>query len=348
MIKRLLKNKSFFTGAAVLMIIFFGSIFYKVVFDDHIPQPGIKIIYDNDGNIIKTPISPRLLPPLGSDSSGYSIFHILLVGAKYTIGIALIVTFLRLLVSVLAAICVSTFIPNRLKFLRNVLNSFNFFPTVFIAFFLLQWVLLHDYLEDDQFTFSLSERLTINIVVLVIIAVPSLTVLISSEIEKVLKEDFIESAKILGASKIRVLTKHVRPILAPQLAVIYFREFIAVMLLIAHLGILEIFVGGGTPKQDLFMQTTIRSVTNEWSGLIGGWWRFIWTSYPWIAIAPIACFTIVILAAKLIVEGLEKVIYLPSSVGKIEKENRKRIPKSDTENAVNFVKVQNNKIFERK
>jgi peptide/nickel transport system permease protein len=142
------------------------------------------------------------------------------------------------------------------------------------------------------------------LVVLITFAIPTLTVLISSEINKILNYEFIESARTLGGSRYHLLMKHIKPYLLPQLFIIYFREFIQVMLLLAHLGVIGIYLGGGTSETDLFSKTKILSASNEWSGLIGTWWSFIWTTYPWIAFIPVLFFTFTISAGKLIDLGL--------------------------------------------
>lgn len=302
--KSLFLNKSFLFGISFITILFLSSIFYYLIYDDHIPQPGMEIRYDQEGQLLKSPYSPLVHPPFGTDPKGRDLFFIMLIGAKYTIGAAFIITFCRIFISFLLGAIISLYVPKLFKVISTTSNSLSFFPFTILCFFLLNWILIHDFLHDGKFTFSLLERVLIMISVLIIFAVPTLTVLFSSEINKILKYEFIESSRILGGSNLHLYKNHINPYILPQIFIIYFREFTQVMLLLAHLGIIGIFLGGGTPETDLFYKTKILSASNEWSGLIGAWWSFIWTTYPWITFIPVLFFTITILAGKLIVLGL--------------------------------------------
>jgi peptide/nickel transport system permease protein len=307
MIKSFILNKSLLFGVSFILTLFLSSLFYYLKYDDYIPQPGIEIRYTDEGQLLRSPYTPIVHPPFGTDPKGRDLFFIILVGAKYTIGAAFLITFCRILIGLILGTALSLYAPKFLKVVSNTSNSLSFFPFSILCFFLLNWVLVHDFLYDGIFTFSLIERVLIMILVLTIFAVPTLTVLFASEINKILSYDFIESSRILGGSKLHVLKNHIKPYLLPQVFIIYFREFTQVMLLLAHLGIIGIFLGGGTPETDLFFKTKIISASNEWSGLIGTWWSFIWTTYPWIAFIPVLFFTITILAGKLIVLGLTEV-----------------------------------------
>src|SRR5690606_6241549 len=118
-------------------------------------------------------------------------------------------------------------------------------------------------------------------------------------------KEFIECSRTLGASTWRIITKHIRPFLIPQLFVIFIREFIQTLILMSHLGILGIFIGGTVFKENLFGRSIPASSSGEWAGTLGMWWDYLWTSYPWIAFIPIIFLTLLILAAKAMLDSLE-------------------------------------------
>ena len=68
-----------------ILTLFFSSLFYFLVYDDYIPQPGMEIRYDDEGQLLKSPFTPIDHPPFGTDPKGRDLFFIMLVGAKYTI-----------------------------------------------------------------------------------------------------------------------------------------------------------------------------------------------------------------------------------------------------------------------
>ncbi|WP_187444890.1 hypothetical protein [Rossellomorea vietnamensis] len=143
-----------------------------------------------------------------------------------------------------------------------------------------------------------------------------------------MKKEFIDGARVLGAREFHFIKNHLRPFIVPQVYLVLIREFIATMLLISHLGMLEIFIGGFRIAEDLFNKQTFLSLSHEWSGSLGTWWQFLWTTYPWIAFIPVVFFTLTILAGKMMLVGLSKELEkssIPQEAGLVEeKQNRSR------------------------
>ena len=82
---KLLKNPLFLSGFLILAIIFFSSLIYSLAGGK---VPNIQYIYKNGEVIGSYPYTPFQLPPFGTDDAGNNLFYEILVGAKYTIGIA--------------------------------------------------------------------------------------------------------------------------------------------------------------------------------------------------------------------------------------------------------------------
>jgi peptide/nickel transport system permease protein len=144
--------------------------------------------------------------------------------------------------------------------------------------------------------------------------IPTNSILMGNEVKVIHNKEFIESSRTFGASKWRIVSKHIKPFLVPQIAIIFLRDFIQTLLLMSHLAVLGLLLGGYTRSEDLFGQPNILSNSNEWAGLLGMWWDFLWTSYPWISFIPILFLSIIILSAKGMMEGLTNVLTTVDSI----------------------------------
>ena len=301
--KRLFQNPAFVTGFLILAGMFIFSILYWLIQGDKLPQ--VDLLKDGNGNHLKVPYSPIDYFPLGTDNFNRNMFLVILVGAKYTIGSALIISLARVIPSFFIGLFIHFFLKRSKKLLVSMVDLFNYFPQTLLAFLLLEWMLISGPLSSPaKFTYSYIEQIIFYIFVIVSMGLPSMSLLFSNEINKIMENEFIESAKVLGASKKDLIIRHIRPFIIPQILVIWIREFITIMILISHLGMMGIFIGGAVLKTDYFSNSMLFTKSNEWSGLLGSWISFLWTTYPWIAFIPVIFFTLTIFSAKLLLKGI--------------------------------------------
>jgi peptide/nickel transport system permease protein len=220
------------------------------------------------------------------------------------------------------------FYLNKIKTpIKYLADSINYFPITLFAFLVLNWVSFQGILMREE-TNSFGELVLLYILVVSIVFIPSNSILIANEVQLINKMEFIECSRTLGARSWRIITKHIKPFLVPQLYIIFIREFIQSLILMAHLGVLSVFIGGIVFKEDLFGYSKPVSPSSEWAGTLGMWWHFIWTSYPWISLIPIVLLTILIIAAKCILDGLQAVLSSEEQVVKVtEQEVVNRIEK---------------------
>lgn len=305
MVKALMKNAQFMLGGTFFLSVLLASIFYTVFFNDHIPVADLK--YGENGEILaKPPYSPVEHPPFGTDNVARDIFFLLLVGAKYTLGIAILVAVVRFALSVLFGFALQLYLTSLLKRVKPLLEGIYYFPAPLLAYLILNWVLFKDSFTEG-FSTTFTERVLFEVVVLILIGVPITLTTIAREVELLQEREFITSVKVLGGSRLHMLKKHLMPYLRPQLFLIFIREVIQVLLLLAHLGILNILFGGIRITQDMFGNGVFVSLSNEWSGLIGSNLKFLFTTYYWIPLVPVIAFTVTILALKMMVEGFQVV-----------------------------------------
>ncbi|WP_075619580.1 ABC transporter permease [Paenisporosarcina indica] len=313
-LKQLFLNKLFLTGFIIISGLFLSSILYFLLFNDRIPTSPL--LYDSGGKPLPAPYSFETVPPFGTDNFGRDLSIVMLVGTKYTIAAALIVTFLRVFPSIWIGLFIHFFLQKFERPIKSIADALNYFPMTLFAFLLLNVVLVQEvtsFVVDGVQVkgpepLSYWNRILIYLMLLASLFIPTNSILIGNEVKAIYKKEFIEISRTLGASNWRIVTKHIKPFLVPQLAIIFLRDFIQTLLLMSHLAVLGLFLGGYTRRDDLFGQTNMLSNSNEWAGLLGMWWKFLWTSYPWISFIPIIFLSILILSAKGMMEGLNSVL----------------------------------------
>lgn len=265
------------------------------------------LLYGENGKPLPAPYSGSVVPPFGTDEFGRNIAVVLLVGAKYTIGAALLITVLRVVPAIGIGLFLQFFLKGFKRPLKSIADAITYFPITLLAFLILNWATREGVLmQEDIPSFGL--QVLLYLAVLSLIFIPLNSVLIANEVELIFRKDFIECSRTLGAGTWRLITQHIRPFLIPQLFVILIRDFIQTLILMAHLGILGIFIGGTVFMENLFGRSTAASRSGEWAGVLGMWWDYLWTSYPWIAFIPIIFLTLLILAAKAMLDSLVAVL----------------------------------------
>ncbi|PUB11140.1 ABC transporter permease [Paenisporosarcina sp. OV554] len=327
-VKRLFINKLFLTGFVIISTMFLVSILYFLIFNDRIPTTPL--LFDSSGKPLPAPYSLKIFPPFGTDNFGRDLFIVMIVGAKYTIAAGLIITFLRVFPSIWIGLFIHFFLQKIERPLKSIADALNYFPITLLAFLLLNVILVQEVmiynidgvLVNGPEPLPYWNRVVLFLVVLALLFIPTNSILISNEVKAIYNNEFIESSRTLGASNWRIVTKHIKPFLVPQLAIIFLRDFIQTLILMSHIAVLGLFIGGFTRKDDLFGQPDKLSNSNEWSGLLGMWWDFLWTSYPWIAFIPIIFLSILILSAKGMMEGLTNVL---TAVDRLREPTEKRI-----------------------
>jgi len=312
--KSLFSNKWFLTGFIIISGTFLFSLLYWLLFNDQIPTTSL--LYGSNGSPLQAPYSFEKFPPFGTDSFGRDLFIVMVVGAKYTIVAALIITFLRVFPSIWIGLFIHFFLKKLERPIKSIVDALTYFPTTLLAFLLLKVILIQGVstlLVDGEMVYgpeplSYWSRVILYFVILASLFIPTNSILIANEVKVIYEKEFIESSRTLGASTWRIISKHIKPFLVPQIAIIFLRDFMQTLILMSHLAILGLFVGGYMRRGDLFGYTKIISNSNEWAGLLGMWWSFLWTSYPWIAFIPIIFLSVLILAARGMMEGITQVL----------------------------------------
>ncbi|OZM56737.1 hypothetical protein CIB95_10985 [Lottiidibacillus patelloidae] len=301
-ILRLFKNPLFLIGFIVIFGLITASFVHKFVYDNEIKQ--VMFLLDDNGDLIDAaPIDPSKEFPLGTDSGGRDMLMMLISGTKYTLLFAFSVAFFRVLFSIALGVLYGTYLLKFKEYIDRFVDAFHFIPLTLIAYYILEPIL---YQSTMGFGFTFQERIILEGLVLIVLAIPITSVLIANEIELVLKKEFILSAKTLGGSKFHIMWKHIRPHLLGRMAIIYGQQVVQVLLVLAHLGLLKLFLGG-TIVDYTIMGDRPKTLSYEWSGMIGSSMRWFHSDAEYIFYAPILFFAVSILAMNFMLEGFKRV-----------------------------------------
>lgn len=327
MVRGLLRHPLFIIGFIIVFGLLTASFIHATVYDGYIPSLEDQLTKKDD-SLLKEgspPYNPEVMPPMGSDLLGKNLFVFLISGAKYTIGIALIVGFLRVVISLFAGIFYGNYLMRVNKYVASIIDAFHFIPVSLLAYLILNEVLVGKGTLTITFEYSFPERVIFELVILTIIAIPTTSLLIGNQTNLIMNKEFITCVRTLGAGKIRILRKHVIPHLMPKLVINYLEQIVQVLILLVHLGLFHLMFGGTRVVSTSILGDSppvYDSLTGEWSGIIGESYRQLFL-YPWMALFPLMMFAIVILAFNFMQEGVKDALTNPKYRIKGRKKKRR-------------------------
>ena len=258
---------------------------------------GVMVI---DGELGVPPFPPSSLFPWGTDQLGRDMQALILHGVRQTLTLALLVVGARLALGVVAGMVAGWWKGGLFdQFVTGVLSVWAAFPITLFAMILI----LAIGIERGMPTFVLA---------LCFVGWGEIAQYVRSEVIALRGMPFLEGARAVGVPPEDILRRHVLPNLAPSILVLTSLEMGAVLLILAELGFLGIFLGGGYRVMlgeagRMSPVIAFYSDVPEWAALLANirqWWR----SYPWVAWSPALAFSIAILAFNLGGEGLRRVL----------------------------------------
>ncbi|WP_312505331.1 ABC transporter permease subunit, partial [Bacillus luti] len=185
--------------------------------------------------------------------------------------------------------------------ISSFFDPFSIVPMIMISYFILKEVLMFD---SGEAAAPFHLRVAFQIMVLTCLAVPTVMLYVAQEVKRIKKEEFMLAATVLGGSKWQRLKRHVWPHMLPSFLLLVAQQFVSVLLLLMHLGLLKLFFGG-----TILFGLDPDSVTKEWTGLIGQNFRYL-TTHTWIVLIPIAFYSMTILSGNLISNSMQDAIKL--------------------------------------
>jgi len=308
MVRQLVRKPLFWIGFFYIFLWLAGSFAYLWIGHNHIPIADLTL---NTQHRIaaRPPYPPQQFPPLGADDFAQSIFIVVLIGAKFTLVFAILIAWLRVVLAAIIGVAFRLWIPKIGRIVLAPFESLSYFPIALLAYFILQWVLFQDArMHENHFFYGFWARTWMTVAVLTLIVLPNTAQTLYNETDHLMQKEFMESAKVLGGGRWHLVRKHLQPYLFPRLVLVFVREIVQVLLLMAHLGLFHLAIGGILMKDNMFSHEAPYSLSNDWGGLIGVYWHFLWTTYPYLALIPIVLVTLAILSVKAVLLAVQQVV----------------------------------------
>ena len=251
-----------------------------------------------EGVIGSPPYHPSSLFPWGTDELGRDIQALVLAGARQTITLAFFATLARVLLGSLLGILAGWLQGTWFDSLvTGAMGVWAAFPVTLFAMILIQ-------------ALGIEQGMWVFVVALSVVGWGEVAQLMRSRVIEIKPTLFVDAARSLGARSTHILRRHVIPNLVSPLMVVSVLEMGGVLMLLAELGFLGIFLGGGYQAMIGEAGRMVPIIVHfsdvpEWGALLANileWWR----AYPWMAWYPGLAFFLAIVTFNLFGEGIRR------------------------------------------
>lgn len=310
------KYKKTIIGTTLLLLLLILSILY--------PLYGPKdfnhqvLVKNEQGEILgRAPFPPSEQHILGTNRNGEDIHWLLLYGAKYTLVSTLGVAVLRVVLGGVFGIFLSLWAPFFKSYVKDFFLTFRYVPSILIA------IILMIPLVGDFNDVAVSSIVSYQIIILIFIGFPSVTIFASDVIDELLKTSFVQSSKLMGAGKLHIVRKQLMPYIRSYGILFTVQQFISTLHITMQLGLFGMFLGGRNRAGVMGYDEPEKpaTISNEWAGLIGqNFSEFL--PAPWSILSPVIGFFVVIVIVNIIKKELEENLY---SIKVVKKKKKKAI-----------------------
>ncbi len=217
----------------LLLIVLFGPLW--ATYDPHITAISVVPHFDSElGKMVRPPFPPSSQYPFGTDNWGNDLLSLILHGARVTLVAVVYITLGRVLLGTLLGGLAGWFAgrwPDQAV-------------TALIAIITSLPILLSSYILI--YALDIRNGLPVFLVALTLTGWTEIAQVVQSELLVIRQQLYIEAAVATGLRSLQIVVRHVLPNILPQLLVVAFLEMSAALLLLAELGFLGVFIGGGT------------------------------------------------------------------------------------------------------
>ncbi len=277
-----------FLCVSLLVIAFFGT---SLAPHNPYQQFGVEKV---DGKYMAPPFSPSARFPWGTDALGRDLMSLILVGAQQTLLLASVAVAARIAVGTLLGAMAGWW---RGSFLDRAIVGVAEVITPFPMLLLAMLVILAVGIRQGSLPF---------VVGLCVVGWGEVAQFVRAEVAALRSRPFVESARAVGARSSRVIAAHLLPHLTPSLTALVAIEFSSVLMLLAELGFLGIFLGGGAYMEvEMFSAPVHYSDVPEWGALLATF-RQSARARPWLGIYPSLAILFSALGFHLLGEGIRR------------------------------------------
>ncbi|MBC6971308.1 ABC transporter permease subunit [Bacillus sp. Xin] len=258
--------------------------------------------YNDKGEIVEAaPFSMSSEHWFGTDREGEDLFYKVIEGAKYTILISFFVAVARVTISLLMSLLVRND-KWGFSFLQRITVSFQFFPqTLFCILFLTPFIIYE--LRTKPIVTNI-EVLCIQFLVLVVVALPGMTRFFQKEVQQLWNKEYVKNSFLLGGSRWHVFRTHITKVLQPQIIFQIGEQMVQVLLIMLHLAIFKLFLGGtkivSGQAHDQF--NIYVPYLNDWANLISYYYGELMLE-PRIIIIPVLFYMLLLFCMTKVVNG---------------------------------------------
>ncbi len=251
-----------------------------------------------NGKYSAPPFEPSSLFPWGTDQLGRDVQALIVAGARRTLSLAFFGMLARLLVGGTLGLLAGWRRGGWFdRLVSGAVGIWAAFPATIFAMLVIQ-------------ALGIQQGFWVFVVAISLVGWGEVAQFVRGQVIALQAQPFIESARSVGARVDQILTRHIFPNLVNPLVVLGALEMGGILMLLAELGYLNIFLGGGFRVMTGETGAMAAIITNysdvpEWSALIASI-RDQWRSHAWMALYPGMAVFLAILTFNLFGEGLRR------------------------------------------
>ncbi|MBN1306031.1 MAG: dephospho-CoA kinase [Anaerolineales bacterium] len=292
----IIRNPSLIVGTLLVMglifLVFFGS---QLTSASPYKTHGVMMIEEN---VYAPPFEPSSVFPWGSDYVGRDMQALVLSGARQTLVLAFFGMLMRVLLGAVFGALAGWQRGGWLdRLVTNAISIWAAFPVTLFAMIMIQ-------------ALGIQQGLWVFVLTLSVVGWGEVAQIVRSQVLTLKPQPYVESAYSVGARSDQIMVRHIVPNLVNSLIVLAVLETGGILMLLAELGYLNIFMGGGFSamigETGRMVAVIVKfSDVPEWAAIIANvrqWWR----SYPWMALYPGLAFFLSIMAFNLMGDGLRR------------------------------------------
>lgn len=292
-------NPPFVLGMLIVLflvvIVWFGPNIAS--YDPYITSRSSPTYFDTITNkLISPPFGPSFKYPLGTDRYGNDILSLILYGARVTLVSCIYITAGRILIGLILG-GLSGWTEGS-RFDRLVMRLIVVISSIPLLLSAMLMILALD----------IQKGLWVFVVSLSVLGWTEIAQLVRAEFIKIKEMLYVDAAKALGLTNLQIIIRHALPNVLSSLLSISFLEMGSILLIIAELGFLGLFMGGGSRfmTDPLAPVIVLISEIPEWGALVAQGTPFL-RSYPYMILGPAAAFFITIVGLNAFGEGLRRI-----------------------------------------
>lgn len=279
----------------LLVMILFGPLIAK--YDPFLTSQSTRPHFDTELNkMISPPFEPSAEYPLGTDAFGNDILSLIFYGARVTLVTCFYITIARVILGLILGGVSGWFEGGWFdKGIMSVGGVIASFPLLLSSMIMI-------------YALDINKGLWVFVVTISVLGWTEIAQLVRGEFIRIREMLYIEAAEALGLTRAQVVIRHALPNVISYLFSILFLEMGAVLLLLAELGYLGVFIGGGSVYiADPLSPVVVRiNEVPEWGALVAQGAPAL-RSYPFMVLGPAAAFFIAIIGLNALGEGIRRI-----------------------------------------